>query len=710
VREILDRGEHAMKAGRPRILLLIIIIIIAAGGALSASLQKIRERDLPEKYRGWLNLASYIILPAEREVFLQLQNDRDRDIFIDSFWKQRDPTPETPQNEFRDEHLRRFSYANTNLRRSTPREGWQTDMGRMHIILGPASSIERFDSQPGVVPCQVWYYRGEARKGLPPLFALVFYQRGGSGEYKLYNPAADGPATLLVRPEEVDQTNYEAVYQKIRELTPSLAPVVLSLIPGEFPYSFMPSPQNSILLARIIESPKTDVNPRYATDFLHFKGIVSTDYLTNYVEGRAVAAVIPNPVLGVNLLHVCFSPKRVSVDYYQPKDQYYCNFKLNVTLKKGEEIIFQHERDFPFYFPPDRKAYIEASGIAIEDVFPVAEGEYDMALLLQNSVGKEFSYIEQKVVIPKVPGPAVLLGDLVVGYRLEALAGDGLHPFKAFDRKIDVDPGDTLSRKDELALLFTLAGISENAWRDGKARIRIKGLKAEGASEQEVSLALSSQPYKEIMIFSRSIPTTELGPDSYEIGLSIVDGGGAALAEKTAKFILSAMDSVSHPVTLVRPAPSSQNYLLFYGLAYQYDKLGETDKAERSYARAAALNPEYARGIAEQARFLVKIGKYDEGLAAAERFRANDSMRFQHALITGLARMGKGDYEAAIASLVRGNRIYNSDVQLLNALGTCYYRTGRNQEALEALNASLRLDPRQKDIKELVGLIQSGRK
>ena len=580
----------------------------------------------------------------------------------------------------------------------------------MHIILGPASSIERFDSQPGVVPCQVWYYRGEANKRLPTLFALVFYQRGGSGEYKLYNPAADGPASLLVRPEEVDQTDYEAVYKKIKELTPSLAPVVLSFIPGEFPYSFTPSPQSSILLARMIESPKTDVNPRYATDFLHFKGIVSTDYLTNYVESRAITTVIPDPVLGVNLLHVCLSPKRVSVDYYQPKDQYYCNFKLNVTLKKGEELIFQHEKDFPFYFPPDRKEYIEANGIAIEDVFPVAEGEYDMALLLQNSVGKEFGYIEQKIVIPKMAGPTVLLGDPLIGYRLETQAGDALLPFKALDLKITVDPNDQVSRKDELAILFTLAGISESAWRDGKARIQIKGLKTEGASEKEVSLILSSQPHKDIMIFSQSLPTAELGPDYYEIRLSIVDGAGAILAEKTAKFILSALDNVPHPVTLARPAPSSRNYLLFYALAYQYDKLGETDKAERSYARAVALNPEDTRGIAEQARFLVKIGKYDEALTAAERFRENDGLRFQYALITGLAQMGKGEYEAAIASLVRGNRIYNSDVQLLNALGTCYYRTGRNQEALEALNASLRLNSGQKEIKELVGLIQTGRK
>jgi tetratricopeptide (TPR) repeat protein len=69
--------------------------------------------------------------------------------------------------------------------------------------------------------------------------------------------------------------------------------------------------------------------------------------------------------------------------------------------------------------------------------------------------------------------------------------------------------------------------------------------------------------------------------------------------------------------------------------------------------------------------------------------------------------MGKGDYEKAISLFQEGNRIYNSDVQLLNSLGTCYYKTGRKKDALEALNASLRLNPEQKDIKDLINRIDS---
>jgi tetratricopeptide (TPR) repeat protein len=68
--------------------------------------------------------------------------------------------------------------------------------------------------------------------------------------------------------------------------------------------------------------------------------------------------------------------------------------------------------------------------------------------------------------------------------------------------------------------------------------------------------------------------------------------------------------------------------------------------------------------------------------------------------------MGLGRYHEAIESLLQGNKIYNSDLRLLNSLGVCYYRTGQKAQALDALNASLRLNPQQEDVKRLVAEIE----
>jgi len=72
--------------------------------------------------------------------------------------------------------------------------------------------------------------------------------------------------------------------------------------------------------------------------------------------------------------------------------------------------------------------------------------------------------------------------------------------------------------------------------------------------------------------------------------------------------------------------------------------------------------------------------------------------------------MGLEKYADAIASLLEGNRIYNSDTGLLNVLGTCYFRTRRTEEALNVLNASIKLNPDQADVKKLIEEIQGKKK
>ena len=318
---------------------LIFFIWFLGAASVLAALPAENGSGIGQKYREWLELTDYIILPQEKEVFLKLDTDRDRDVFIQAFWRQRDPTPGTPQNEYRDEHVERFLYASTRLKRSTPREGWMTDMGRIHILLGSPHSIERFDSQAGLHPCQVWYYYGDRQRGLPTYFALLFFQRNGSGEYILYNPAGDGPHSLLVNQGGIDIFDNEKAFTKIRELAPTLADVSISLIPGERPLNFVPSARNNILLSDIFESPRKDVAPSYATHFLDYKGIVSTEYLTNYVESVSEAVVIFDPLSQANFVHFTINPQELSIDYYEPRDQYFCNFQLNVSLRGTDDRL-----------------------------------------------------------------------------------------------------------------------------------------------------------------------------------------------------------------------------------------------------------------------------------------------------------------------------------------------------------------------------------
>jgi len=217
-----------------------VFIFILLLGSFLSSQEKIKVKDLPEKYQDFLKLTTYIMHEKEREAFLQLTNNRERDVFIEMFWRLRDPTPGTPENEFKDEHIERFMYANKEFRKGSPREGWMTDQGRFHIILGPPVSKERFPNPLELYPCEVWSYYGDPTKGLPSHFVLVFFQRGGAGEYKLYDPVSDGPGALMIHGRDYAIEDYESMYERILELAPTLAHVSISLIPGETPYDYRP--------------------------------------------------------------------------------------------------------------------------------------------------------------------------------------------------------------------------------------------------------------------------------------------------------------------------------------------------------------------------------------------------------------------------------------------------------------------------------------
>ena len=92
-------------------------------------------------YGTWLTEdARYIITDPERAAFKMLKSDEERGNFIASFWRRRDPTPDTFENEFEDEHYRRMIYANERFASSVP--GWRSDRGRIYIMYGPPDSIE----------------------------------------------------------------------------------------------------------------------------------------------------------------------------------------------------------------------------------------------------------------------------------------------------------------------------------------------------------------------------------------------------------------------------------------------------------------------------------------------------------------------------------------------------------------------------------------
>lgn len=673
-------------------------------GSLLFPGQKLKEKDLPERYQDWLKHVSYIILPEEKEVFMNLGHDRERDLFVETFWKQRDPTPGTPQNEYQEEHLRRFRHANQRYGRNTPRQGWMTDQGRIYIILGEPTSKEIFETS-GIFPAEVWTYFGDKTKGLPTQFNLLFFQRSGAGEYRLYSPTSDGPGALIIDKSGLDTTNHQRLYNKIYNLAPTLAGPSISLIAGQRSFNYAPSPRENIILADIFDSPRKDVNPTYATHFLNYRGVVSTEYLTNFVESQTDVALIQDPILSINFLHFSISPSSVSIDYFEPNDQYYCNYQLNVSVRKEDTLIFQYSKDFPFYFNPDRMELIKTKGISIQDSFPLIEGDFQMNILIQNSVGKEFSVFEGNIEVPEHTGAPKLVG-LVVGYGLQDYPAHLHVPFKVVDKQLLIDSKSTISLSEDIAFFFSITNVSKELWETGKIEVNISGLRENPPSQKALTLDLKDYPSHEIIGINYSLAAKEFSPDYYDLKLQMVDGEGSILDEDTTNFIISPTEGVPHPVTMAKSFPLSNYYLFVYSLANQYDRAGEAENAESFYEKAFTLNLNYAPGMIEYAHFLLKIGKYQKSLNLIENVKEDENLSFEYLLVKGKAFMGMGNYSRAIENFLEGNKLYDSDIRLLNSLGYSFYKTGDKQRALEALRSSMRLNPEQEEIEALIKAIE----
>ena len=166
-------------------------------------------------YTKWVTEdVAYIIRDDERKAFKSLQSDAEREHFIEQFWLHRDPTPGTPENEFKEEHYRRIAYSNEHFASAVP--GWKTDRGRIYITYGPPDEKE---SHPSPVPSEQWLYH--LIEGVGTNVVIEFVDPNKTGEYRMTtDPAA---IAMLRAPGDRPVTNAD---------TPKAGATVQPMIPG----------------------------------------------------------------------------------------------------------------------------------------------------------------------------------------------------------------------------------------------------------------------------------------------------------------------------------------------------------------------------------------------------------------------------------------------------------------------------------------------
>jgi len=662
-----------------------------------SSQTKIKPEELPPTFKKWLEKeVVYIISSKEKDIFLQLETDRERQIFVDAFWKIRDPNPTTPENEFKTEHYQRIAYANKMFGRDTPGEGWRTEMGRIYIILGEPNTVDKYENQTEVRPMIIWFYQGKIEMGLPNSFNVLFFRQEEFSDWEIYSPIVHGPHKLLVSFYE-DRTNIEAAYKELFRFNANVAKVSMSLIPSDQTSLTSPSMAYDILISRIFEAPKK-VEDEYAEKLLKYKDIIEVEYTANYIGNDSCVQTIQEE-LGLFLVHYLIEPKKLSIELYE--DSYHTTLEISgqVTNLEGK-TIFQFDKSLPLQFNASQFDQIKSKLFSYQDAFPMVEGTYKFHLLMKNRVSREFTSFEKQILIPSTA--IFQMSPLLLAHSKKQSPYVGqIKPFKMQDQQMYISPKKDFSKEENLHVYFELYGVPEGIRTGGKVRATIS--KSDEVIQEQIREGTQWTKDDKFLI---SFPLFDMSPANYAIRVSVQNRDGNEVLFEQEFFYVSHRLSLPRPFISTELLAPADDAIYDYILGGQHFNKGQIQTAktllERAY-RKEPINFKYALGFSQ---ILFQIQNFQKVLDILTPFVQGEDPQHGAYNLIGRSYQILGQYVQAIESYQAYLAFFGTNLRVLNDLGECHFKLGNREDALVAWKKSLELDPDQKEIQEKVNTLK----
>jgi GWxTD domain-containing protein len=658
---------------------------------------KKKPEELSPMFKKWLEEeVVYIISSKEKDIFLQLETDRERQIFMDAFWRIRDPNPNTQENEFKTEHYQRIAYANKMFGRDTPGEGWRTEMGRIYIILGEPNSIERYENETEVRPMIIWFYQGKVEMGLPNSFNVVFFRQEEFSDWEIYSPIVHGPHKLL-RFFSEDRTNIQAAYKQLYKFNPGVAKVSMSLIPNDEMSLTTPSMASDILISRIFETPKK-VEDEYAEKLLKYKDIIEVEYTANYIGNDSFVQIIQDEQ-GMFLVHYLIEPKRLSLELYE--DSYHTTLEISgqVTNLKGK-TIYQFDKSLPLQFNANQFDQIKSKLFSYQDAFPLVEGTYNFHLLMKNRVSREFTSFEQQITIPS-PVNFQMSPPILAHTKKQSPYVGQIKPFKVKDQQMYISPKRDFSKEENLHVYFELYGVPDGIREDGRVKVTIS--KSDEVIQEQIREGTQWPQDDKFLV---SFALADMSPANYGIRASVLNGDGNEVLFEQKFFYISHRLSLPRPFISTGLLAPADDAVYDYILGGQNFNKGQIQTAKTLLERAFRKEPinfKYALGFSQ---VLFHLQRYKEVLDILMPFVQGDNPQHAAYNLIGQSYQILGEYAQAIENFQAYLAFFGTNLRVLNDLGECHFQLGKQADALVAWKKSLDLDPNQKEIQEKVNRLE----
>ncbi len=662
--------------------------------------QEAEKSNLPEKYEKWIKEeVVYIITPREKEAFYKLETNREREMFIEEFWRQRDHIPGTPRNEFKEEHYRRIEYANKTFVRNSSIPGWKTDRGKIYIILGKPQQVMKFIAAE-IYPIELWYYMGDPKFGQPPFFRLIFFQRFGVGEYQLYSPISDGPRSLTPLAagggaEEEDDAAYKLIKERV---SLELAQAAWSSFPGSSINSKRERIPSAILVGQVPTFSHKRVRDEYVISFLEHKPVVEVSHSVNYISSISEVSILQDES-GIFFVNYYLEPVKLSVDFYL--DRYHTNLKTSIRITDSEgKTIFQDEKNLPIELKKKELKKIKERPFLLYDSFPLIPGNYKFNLLLENTVSMEFTSFEKEISIPEP-------NSLAMSPIMLANKVDKFSPYRELNKAFRVgsiqiypSPRKNFFSGDKLYLAFQIFGLTKELEEKGVLEFAFYREK-----EKVLTLKKEVREYQEQRYFLEEFLLKRFLPGKYTLQVSILDNDGKEILSENTK--LSILTKRLPEPWLMTPLGGPSNVAHYaYILGEQYLNKGEVPKARQKFEEAYLKSPETLDFALGYARVLLLSNEYKKVQEVLLAFTESEREVFTLNYFLGKAFQEEGSFEEAISYYQKALSHKGNVVEILNAIGECYYMLGENKEAIKIWQKSLEINPHQEDIKKVIEILK----
>jgi GWxTD domain-containing protein len=487
------------------------------------------KKELETPYKKWLNEeVIYIITDEERKAFGGLKTDEERQQFIEQFWLRRDPTPDTEENEYREEHYRRIAYTNDQFASGIP--GWKTDRGMIYVKYGPPDEreehpsggtydrpIEEGGGTTTVYPFEKWRYR--YIEGIGNDVNIEFVDPTMTGEYHMTMDPSEKDALTNVPGAGLTLYEQLGLACKANRFTRTDG--------TRLGTGGMPLPASMNQFTRLEQFAKLQSQP--AVKYKDLEAAVNSTIKYNLLPMKVrtdfvpvtSSSVLTNITLQFDVKDLQFKQKegisQASVNIYArltTMSRRTANwFEDVVTIDVPSELL--------------KEAAVDGKRV-YQKVVPLMPGRYRLNVVAKDIVGGNMTNYEQAVDVPRFEDDQLTSSTLILADQIQKVddRSIGTGPFVIGKTKVRPRVDDTFKRNEKMGIylqLYNFEPDEKTKKADGTVQYRIvKAGTDETVLDYTEDLDSASGHASQVVI-EKLLPLQNLEPGKYEIKLKVLD-------------------------------------------------------------------------------------------------------------------------------------------------------------------------------------------